>query len=412
MVETSAGSGGGAGTLHIPSKGYALPANFYDGCYIYVVGITAPLESRVTAAGYSTSSGIAIFDVEPDFGATPNSTKTVIFLGPLTRAGVLDAVNRIVQSVYAPAWLPEPNLCPDGNQETSGVGNWTDLATPTLVEKVTTAAHVYAGKQAGHVTTNAVDEGIKSDVINVHEGETLNVWGAVKVVAGECAFQLYNETGTAVLKEVIVDQSGYVDVFFTYQVPVGCKQVRVRLASDTTANSEWYNGGVQVLSQQRLLYTLPAQFDNTYHIKDVFYWPNRYQSEVSDSFIPFSDNPETWPHQRTAPANRDFGGANSHRIQLAKPPEYPLFTQFLREDPALTTDASTTTVPDNIVVEGALNLLFLQFVGKMKHNPEAAAQYDRDAQRSLQVYGILLKAAGLMKTEPEVEVVEIHRVRV
>ncbi len=387
-------------------------ANSYDGVWIYVADTTddaAPIGSlvRVNAAGFAGASGTWTFS--PTI-TTLASGDTCYFLYGPNRQAYLDAFNEVITNTYAPAWLPFPNLVTDGHMETSGTSNWTDVLTPTKA-KVTTNTLVFCGTSSLSIVTNAVDEGVVSDSIDVLPSENLLISAAIKVTAGDCAVQLYDVTNSVILDQVEnIDFSGWTIAFFEYQVGGSTEQVAVRILSDDTAVSTIYAGYVQVLSRERTVYTLPSSVDNIRHIDDVFYWPLAREAELSRAYIPQMAQRRSWPYNKDG--LRDYQGANSQKMELRSYPRYPLFTQFRREDAAATLDTSVTTLPLQTVVEGMLASMYEKEAMKYRENSGMSRQYIKMASEARRTFQNMLAREGISDNMPRMNAPAALRVRI
>jgi hypothetical protein len=405
-------TGGSTTTIVVSSYAYSsASAHSYNGVWAYVAtdagGAGAAPEGeirRVTRGGFNGSTGT--WTVSPAFTVSPAAGDTIYFLYGPNRQGYLDAWNEITASAYAGSWLPYPNLVTDGDMETSGVGSWTDVETPSTKEKVTTATRVFSGTSALHVVTNAVDEGVISDSIPVIPGEHLIVSGAIAADSGDVNFQLYDVTNSVVLEQAEnINYEGYAIAYFTRTVPTGCEHVAVRILSDATAVSDFYVGYVQVLSQSRTAYVMPATFDNSMHIEDIFSWGSLLGANKSKVYIAFSNERHSWPHR--SGGLTDWQGANSHRVEIEGGFNYPLFATFRRNELGTsTTDASTTTLPLDTVTEGMLGIMYTKQAARLKSNPELMAIYLGYAAACNRTYKIFLKRDGIAPVIPFKDLVE------
>ena len=388
-------------------------ANAYDGVWIYVADTTddaAPIGSlvRVNSGGFSGATGTWTFS--PAI-TTLASGDVVYFLYGPNRQAYLDAFNEVIQNAYAPAWLPFPNLVTDGHMEVSGVGSWTDVLTPTTKAKSTTAANVFCGTSSLNVISNVVDEGVTTDNINVLPGETLVVSAAIQVDAGDVAFQLYDVTNSVVLDQVEgIDFEGWSIPFFTYTISGTTEQVAVRILSDTVAATTMYIGYVQVLSQQRTVYTLPTALDNIRHIDDIFSWPLRAGTDLNRVYMPQMDHRVSWPYNKDG--LRDYQGANSQRVEILVQPRYPLFMQFRREEAAATLDTSTTTLPQQLVVEGMLASMYEKESMKYRANSQISRHYLNMASEARRTYMNMLAREGISDNMPRINAPAAIRVRI
>ena len=407
---------GGSTTTAVAST-YAYTsasANSYDGVWIHVASTTDGLApqgeiARVTSGGFAGASGT--WTIAPTLTAALGSGDIVYFLYGPNRQAYLDAFNEIIQNAYAPAWLPFPNLVTDGHMEVSGVGNWTDVLTPTTKAKSTTAARVFCGTSSLNVISNVVDEGVTTDNIDVLPGETLLVSAALQLDAGDAALQLYDVTNATILDQVEgIDFEGWSIPFFTWTISGSTEQVAVRILSDTVAATTMYIGYVQVLSMSRTVYTLPAALDNIRHIDDIFYWPLRRGTDLNRVYIPQTDQRISWPYNKDG--LRDYQGANSQKLEILEQPRYPLFMQFRREEAAATLDTSTTTLPQQMVIEGMLASMYEKEAMRYRANSQISRQYVGMASEARRNYKGLLKDEGIIGDDFRINAPAAIRVRI
>lgn len=384
IVATADSSGNSTTSLVIANSAYtSASANAYDGVNIWVVGGSGNQATHVTRAGFAPSTGT--WTLSPALGAAPNSA-TVWFLYGLTRDDILEAVNRVLDRLYMPAYLPL-TMVTDGDMESSTTSDWTTVSGATL-SKVTTAARVLTGQRSLRIQTTATNSGAASANIRVHEDEVLLVSAAIMCDTGSCQLDVRDVTNSATITPTVtVDQEAFTEVRNMYTVPTGCEEVSIRFLSQT-ATSDIYVNWVVVLSTTRGWIDLPSTIEDSMFLDAPGLWelPLGFASEVSYSYIPLSAPFEPYPHPI---AWRDYVGANSHRLTLPTHVQRPLFMKFNRSYPALTLDADTTAAPETLVVAGALADLFHKLANRVRSDKAKADYLARMLQARREYDGLL-----------------------
>ena len=361
IVATADSSGNTTTALAIADFAYtSAHANSYDGVNIWVVGGSGRQESRVIRAGFAPSTGI--WTLSPALGVAPTSA-TVWFLYGMRRDDILQAVNRVLDRLYLPTYLPL-TLVTDGDMESSATSDWTSIGSPTL-SKVTTAARVLTGQRALRIQTTAVNDGVSAANIRVQERETLLLSVAAMCDTGSVEVELRDVTNGATIDSVVtLDQEAYTEARFWGTVPTGCEEVTVRIRAQT-ATSDIYIGWVSLIASTRQVYNLPSTLEDVSFLESpgLYRLPLGYAGEVNRSYIPLS-RPLT--PALVSGTLRDYLGANSQRITLPQPSTDPLFLHFRRSFASLTLDTDTTAAPEELVVAGTLADLY----GKLEHRAE------------------------------------------
>lgn len=393
-------TGGSTTTVAVSGQAYSsASANAYDGVYIYVAtdagGASAAPEgeiSRVTQGGFTGSSGT--WTVSPAFTAAVASGDTVYFLYGLDRTSIVNAVNRVGAELYMPAYTVL-SMVTDGNMETTGVGNWAAVGTPTTRQKTTTSGRVLIGTQALQIITDDISEGATSDTVRVHEGENLLLSVPVMCDAGSAIVTLYDATNGAAIRSATVDEEDWAEVRFQDVVPDGCEEVTVRILSATAA-STIYVGWAALTSMSRSVFPLPSLVTDTSWLEGVFYLPQAFASEANDSYLGFTEELQPWVTRDTL---RDWRADVSQRLVVDKPPSAPLFVKYRRTGPAVSADSDVVYAPPEVIIEGTLAELKLSLMERARANTELYTVLQREALRHAYTYRQLIDSLGLAKPE-------------
>lgn len=338
----------------------SLSTNAYDGHHIYIAelvtgGPAIGEIAHVNRGGLTVATGAMA--VSPAFSAAVQTGTDIIIHRGIHPDDVLNAINWAQNGLWVPAYLPL-TLVTDGDMELNNVTNWAAVVSPTTRAKQTTAARVAIGIRSLNVVTDAVDEGVTSNNIDVHEGEQLLVSVALRVPTGDAAVQLRNVTAGTTIREVAaIDEPAWTNVQFTETVPDNCEQVAIRILSDTVAVSEFDVGYVILLSQDRQDYILPADSQITAvggQLHTMLYY--RRGGKASEDANTYVLEQEYLPWGQVE-LLQDMRGANANRIQLPAAPDEALFYKFRRSLPDLSADTDTTEAPSLLIVEGALSRL-------------------------------------------------------
>ena len=395
-------TGGSTTSAVVASQAYSSQsANAYDGVYIYVLtdagGASAAPEGeqgRVTTAGFTASSGT--WTISPTLTAAIASGDTLQFLYGLDRTAIFNAVNRIVGSLYMPAYTIL-TLIDDGDFSATGVTNWADaVGTPTQT-KDTTSGRVLIGAQSLKLVIANSGDAVTSNSVRVHEGEQLHLSVPVMCDAGSITVSLYDVTNATAIKSVTVDEEDWAEVRFTETVPADCEEVAIRIAAAEATTTAWV-GWASLLYGLRGIYTLPSLAADTAYVDGMYYLPQGYTSEDADSFIALSH--QLIPVQMVDEL-RDWRGDVSQRIVINETPRGPLFIKFRRVGPTLTADTDVVYAPADLVVEGALSELTKTLA--LRHDagtPNHVNLMRRSAQHASS-YAHMLDSLGLARPRPK-----------
>ena len=343
-------------SLALTSEAYSsADVNRYDGVNLYFAPLAADTgtliyASKVTRGGFTTGG---TFTFSPSVGGTgwdATNARNIWFMRGYRREDILQAVNRVLASIYSDAYLPL-GLLTDGDMEASGVTSWTDaVGTPTQTKETSI---VLTGRQSLKLVIATVDHAVTSASLPVTEQEVLALSAFVKCTAGSLRVSLWDVTGAAEIEGVTVDEEAWTHVNFQDSVPANSHNVAVRLVGKTT-NTTAYVDHVSPLSMNRSVYDLPSAVTDLSYLEGVEYLPTGFSSEANYAYAALTEQMRPWPWNDDL---RDWRAVNSQRIVIEKPPQYPLFLRFKRTLPALSADSDTTTAPELLVVEGALSEL-------------------------------------------------------
>ena len=395
ILATCATNATAASVVVTPAIYSSESANKYDGLWVYVTydagGAAAAPEgesARVTSAGFAPTTGT--FTVSPAFTAAVTASDQVLFL----RNGfyiddLIDSINDIVRNLLTPHWSPL-TLVAGGDME-GAVTDWAAVGSPTTREMATTAAHTLL-RQSLHLVANA-NAGATSANVLVTDVENLLVSVAVKVISGSYTVTLYDATNSAAIKSVTVDESDHTEVRFDEAVPSGCEAVTIRVVSAAAA-AEIYVGWAIVLSQEHHRYALPSLVSDASEIKDVLYLPLGIQTANADNYVldmklrsaSWRQFPRDWQHQ------------NSNHIEVDRPYTWPLFLEFNAPGTVLSALTGTTTIPQELIVQGAAANCLKRLRDKSK-SEAAVRKWEGRRREAARNYQMMLENYNLGRPE-------------
>ena len=392
LPKTGTLTGGSTTTAVISGEGYSsASANAYDGWWIYCDATTDALapqgeERQTTREGFAGASGTWTFS--PAMSAALAASDTVMFSPAFRRVEFLNAVNRVLAGCYMPAFLPlGPNIL-DIDMETSGVGSWADVATPTTKAKITTASRIIAGTQALNVVVNAATEGVQGPTFDVTAGEQImfSVAG-IGSIGGWIVRTVNMTSGSAVVLETktAVTELAPTELRFTYTVPADVFRMAIQIIGSTTTSDFALSWAMPIFRNREFVFP-QATLLNASKIEGIYYLPQGFSAPTADAYSALTEQLEPWPYED---ALSDWRAANSIRIPV-QAPLYPLFIKFRRQHATVTLDADLIYVPENLVVEGALSELKKELAARTGDN-----DLKRDAQMHALTYAKMLQSEGL-----------------
>jgi len=348
---------------------------------------------RITSAGFTVATGS--FAVSPNWTAASASGDIGLFTYNLHPNEILDAANDIQRTLYLPRYTILTPIT-DGDMEASNTTSWVDVGTCTQT-KTTTASEVLTGIQALKLVIPAgVTNGVTSTNLAVQDGETILVSVAFKTSGANISVQLYDVTNSAAIKTITPANAiftTWVECRFLDAVPSGCRNVAVRLlnasaSTETTAYVDW----VAAYRTQHQTLDLPSQVLDAVDpvLKCLPLGLSTDDNQIYNAELEFS----SWPSEPL----RDFRALTSHRITVGTPIEYPLFLSYRTTGSTMSTLASTTEAPVELILHGALSICLGKLADRAQ-NTAMKADYARRAFNASRVYHELLDALELARPQ-------------
>lgn len=370
------GSGTSTSTVVLARAGYVSRSAYaYDGMgfYCYEAGGSAPENEfvRVVKGGFDGTTGT--WTISPAWTSAPSATDDFILMrGGLDSNQFLDAANAVITSHFWPRYLPYCGALNDndGDMETAGTTAWTALDGSTLAKDTT---DVFSGAQSLSVTTNAVDEGVRSAVFGHHEAGSMLVYAMVRSSLNLSVI-LYDETNSTALKTVTVSANETASdtadewtlVLFSEPAPSSSTSLSVRITTSQSTSVAWFVDHVGVLPSTGNLFKVPSTLADVSHLESLMYMPTLNPARDSNTYIPNNDFREFSEGQSL----KDYAGVNSHRFTM-EPRQYPPWIKFRATESALT-GLSSTTIGDRDVIEyGAATELVERWIGNLRNPPPA-----------------------------------------
>ena len=267
-------------------------ANKYDGRHIEIV---EQVDDPATGAAEGKTSGVddAGFDLVDGLTLSPavdnqinTATIYLIYGLGLSKRLLEEAINEVLRETQAPH-LFRPSLLKDAALDNAAVDtNWTEEGTlSTPIEYSSTSPNTLLGEQSIHGVSDAADEGWASDDVPVSDTETVLVSVFVKALVGSVSVQLYNVTGSASIKEVVIDEPNWTEVRFSEAVPDACKNISLRILSDASGDDMLMSAHPVIQTTSGRAYSMPSWLKSEAQIMGWVHFPRGIASEDADSYI-------------------------------------------------------------------------------------------------------------------------------
>ena len=393
-------------TLAISSAAYSGGATSdYGGTWVFIAelvgaGPAVGEISKVTSTGFTIATGV--FTVSPAYTAALDTGTDVQFYYGLHPDEILQAINRIQNSIPSPAYLPLGGLNTHDMESTTSM---TAVGAGTTLAKQTTASRVAIGLRSQNVITTVVTTGVTTPTFDVHEGDVLTVSVALRVPTGDAEVVLRNITAGSDTRRVrSINDSVWTEGYFTETVPANCEQMAVRVLADTTAASEFDVGWITVYSNSYQQYILPSQIEYASGQLAMPLWYVR-QGSAAEATDTYRLDTEYLPWAQ-AELIEDWRAANPNRLQLPLAATRPVLYQFKRPGPDLA-NADSTELPEGLVVAGVMADLKGVLAARTA-NPMMVARLVREAGEFTHRYNRLKREYGI--GTPVIEMGVQHRV--
>lgn len=354
----------------------------------------------------------------------PVIPKLLFFYNGLSPYDLLEAVRSVQRTVAVPRYLPM-TLIPDGDMESETTGQWTNAVGTNTIEKSTSGSDVLTGQRALSLSLPNAGDAVQSGTVGVTEGEELLVSVVLKAWK-TVIVSLRDHTNSAEIYAVRLDRPlgasafsrSWSQVKFSVSVPSGCEAVNIRITAEDGPTTNVKVDHVILLQKDYEVWDWRVPDDDTQSTRnqrqDIVLEGIVRQREgmsfASDTYQVLDEMFEPWPWWTQL---RDFQGVNSHRIQMERPCEDPLWLMFRAfEDPfdGISDDITNVSViPIDILVAGAAAELLGRLAARARR-PDEIARYRDRANRQQKVYRHYLDGIGLVK--PVVHWQRANRVRV
>lgn len=302
---------------------------------------------------YVASTQAVTLPTSHGFTSTPTATQLMGFyygIPPVTRWRNIHGwpfyINRVLASLRYKR-LGMLTLVTDGDMDSSGTTNWT--ASTATLSKITAAANITFGTQSMRVLCTSASGYAKSAAINVGSSALLYARADVRVAVGTASLVVWDETNNASLGSATSTNADWRTINVNVTVPSTCKSVTVRLTG-TGASDDAYWDDVSLLTSATLRLPLPSWVDHPRAILSLneyrgFFALGTLIAQSSTKLIPVPYDRIIWDETAATPMWIELSGyANGLGIQVI---------EGLSRYSTLTTDASTTTADEDMVIHGA-----------------------------------------------------------
>lgn len=326
-------------------------ANKYDGRHIEITaaGSNVGEHAAVDDSGFNGTSTLTF---SPALTSVADAATYLMY--PLGLSG--DLLKQLIDEVLRDTDGPHihfPSMCPDSDLEGSTVGDWwgnVGADAPTTKEYTTTNTNRWVtemifGQQSLHVVESGADGGVKSDVFDVGDTESLVLSCFVHVVTGTLTISLYNETGSAVIgTAVTVDEPGWKEVRITEAVTAACERATVRFAGSANLDDFYVASPVIVQAQGSARhYELPSWFVAESQYAQARSLPLGLTSEDASTYVALSSSRMSVVASNEPSFLNDARGVLPFKVLLEATADGPVFLIVQRPFDVLTDNTTTTT---------------------------------------------------------------------
>ena len=344
-------------------------AELWEGSWLHVhAGTNAGEIRRVTA--YDPAGGSVT--VNRAFPSAVDGTSQYELLRLLSP----DQVHQAIDDTLARCWyrtMAVVTLVPDGDMEDPTTGSWTPSGA--TLAKVAANQDPLAGTQALEVTNTGAHGYAASQRVATLEGQRYVLEASVAPGGATAELALRDATFGATLASASATGVAWRPLQVACSIPSGCDELEVRLGgAEADAVTTWDNA--ILIQPGRRQFPLPAWVTRRQQIVEV--WERRSDVPGADVMRAV----DWWrviasPTAAGSPFWLELDGGPSAGAVLA--------LEALRPYAALTDDASTTTVPSDWIVQGAM----VEVYRRLKRDSPAGdvARYDalqQEAAREFQ----------------------------
>ena len=262
-----------------------------------------------------------------------------------------DAIDFIMENLRAPIAVPL-SLIGDGDMEYTGTISDYWAATSATVTKSTTAGFVLRGRQSLKVASSGAGGQARSNTLAITPGTNVIVATDVFIdsISGQANIVLKNASTGATIDSATSTARGWVTLFFNVGIPSGCEQVYIDLQNPVNGTDVYFNSCI-LLPTDLAFINFPTSLEFHEDFSKVSELPLGPSSGVSGDDGAYRVDAMLPVPFRDYDILRDDTAANPYRIKLGQTITAPLYVSGKRDFALLTDDATTTTAPEDIVVD-------------------------------------------------------------
>ena len=244
-----------------------------------------------------------------------------------------------------------PSLFEDSELE-AGVLNWTALGSPSTREVVTTSAQNLLGFQAIHFVASAADEGVKSEIVSVHQGEEFVLMVNLFAQVGTISVELRDLTNDATIGSVVaIDEPAWTTVQFTGTIPGNCETLELRIYGSANLDEAYISAHIVLQMLTGRSYSMPTWLEAESQILQWCYQPRGLQSEDADSFVALS---EPLKGEQPLLVTRDERAVHPFRVHIKPGNQAPVAMIVQREFVAVTGNLTNSVINRQYAKEATL----------------------------------------------------------
>lgn len=331
-------------------------ANYYRGMYMYRPDLSTDdrvrkITSVATATGVVTVTGASYADTaELDYEV----------VGVMHPDELNACIDRALRRVFYELQVPLTAIV-DGDMETSGVSNWTASDGSITPTKETSGDLVLTGTQSLKLVSTSATNYLSSNRVGVDPDEPFFLSAVVLATTGNGKLSLWDATNTALIGEVaFTEWEHWRQVWLTGTTPSTCREIQVRLYSQSASTTHYYNH-VVFYGRNHYSYEAPSWLDEQYKLLKLR--EARYMSALDQPTITAgtgvsvgggmnsatSKTYHDWLQPSMFSLDPLHVDVNPYTVQLLKPiPTNELWLQGKRpfsDAGTLSADTSTTNAP-------------------------------------------------------------------
>lgn len=147
----------------------------------------------------------------------------------------------LTNDIYTPCWTVLSEI-PDYDMEQSHTTDWTAGGTATVTKQTAQPRLSYSGKRYLRVVSAAAGDYARSAILRIEPGRTYHASAVARCSAAGTTAKLiaYDETNGAVIQSKISTRLYPARIWFTFQSPVTCHSVSLRLTNvESGVTTEW-----------------------------------------------------------------------------------------------------------------------------------------------------------------------------